>query len=72
MPKQIGRVSLTKDRGLTLNEERTVDRPRDCRDHNYDHISVPNGDTDSLHEHLLQGEDRITEGKDIHSEHDQK
>ena len=30
-----------------MNKERTVDRPRDCRDHNYDHISVPDGDTDS-------------------------
>ena len=71
MPNQIGRVSLTKDRGLTLNEERTVDRPRDCCDHNYNHISVPNGDTDR-HKHLLQGEDRIAEEKDIHTEHDQE
>ena len=58
MPNQIGRVSLTVLRwGLTLNEEDTVDCPHYYCDHNYDHISVPNGDTDSLHKHLLRGED---------------
>ena len=63
---------MSKDGGLTLNEEDTVACPHYYCNHNYDHISVPNGDTDSLHEHLLRGEDGITEGKDINSDHDQE
>ena len=55
-----------------MYEERTVDHPCDCCDHSYDHISVPNGDTDSPHKRLLRGVDGITEGKDIHTEHDQE
>ena len=46
-----------------MNEEHTIDRPRECCDQNYDHFSVPNGDTDSLHKHPLRGGDGVAKGK---------
>ena len=65
-------ISNSPQKELTLNLEYNIDYPSASCDRYDNLLLVPNGDTGSAHECLIQGKMIEAGEEDVHAEHDQE
>jgi hypothetical protein len=67
----MGFLTFRRRKELTLNLEYKVNSPSTTCDRHDDSLLVPNSDTDSACECLIQGKMIESGEQDVHAEHDQ-